>query len=344
MYTLAEFDSFSKKYLIDWEQKSTVRTGKRSRLNKAYISKIELSINLKRYIKHPEIKVLTQEQLQPFYLQALCDMLYGVAHFEVNFVTDQCGKLANKDLGINLTNAIKQVAIAIGTDEMYHAFAARELLADIEEVTGVIPSALQNIDKVTEEQKKLDTDKAEESPIMPLEYLKSMVPPKLERVVEATLLCILENSVVDDLFEMAKDMDDVNPVAVYNREHIQDEGRHRVFFQRLLKYIWSSITEEDRIALGQAIAGFFKKYWTSPSLDKLVESNCRMLKKLPLSESSIRDIATQDAASEIKKKIYEKEGFKNPMQLMNIAGITQHEPTHALFVSQGLLLESLAVV
>jgi hypothetical protein len=143
---------------------------------------------------------------------------------------------------------------------------------------------------------------------------------------------------------MAKDIEDVNPLANYIREHIQDEGRHRVFFQSLLKYIWSSISDEDRIVLGQAIAAYFKKYWTPQSLDKWVEVNCKALQKLPLSELTIKNIVSQEAVSNLQRSIYENEGLKNPMQLMKIAGITQHEPTHSLFVSKGLLPESLAVV
>jgi hypothetical protein len=61
---------------------------------------------LKPFAEYAEIQALTPSQLHPLYLQSLSDMLYGVAQFEVNFVTDQCGKLANKDLGIELTDAI----------------------------------------------------------------------------------------------------------------------------------------------------------------------------------------------------------------------------------------------
>ncbi len=344
MYTLSEFDSFSKKYLIDWEQKSTVRTGKRSRLDKSRLSKVHCDYSLKPYLHYPEIQALTQEQLYPFYLQVFCDRLYGVAQFEVNFVTEQCGKLANKDLGVELTNSIKQVAIAIGTDEMYHAFAARELLNDIEEYTGVIPTALQEIVEIIPKKIEQDSDKDAEPILQVAEFFKKMVSPKLERIAETTLLCILENAVVEQLFDMAKDIEDVNPLAIYLREHLQDEGRHRVFFQRLLKYIWSSISDEDRIVLGQAIVGYCKRYWSPPSFDKLVERNCKALKKLPLSESTIKDIVSQDVALVLQKPIFEMDSIKNPMQLMKIAGITQHEPTHSLFVSQGLLPESLAVV
>ncbi len=340
MLTLSEFDTFSKKYLLDWEQRSTVRTGKRSRLNKEVISKVEFSLHLKPFLQYPEIRAFTPEELHPYYLQALCDMLYGVAHFEVDFVTDQCGKLANKDLGIELSAAIKQVAIAIGTDEMYHAFAARELLADIEEFTGVIPTVLQQSTQEQPQQVLAESDPKVEPRLMPLEYFKTSVPPALERIAETTFLCILENAVVDDLFEMAKDFEVVNPVAVYNREHIQDEGRHKVFFQRLLKYIWGAISEEDRVVLGKAIAGYFKKYM-SHSREELERAFSKSLQKLPLSESAIQSIAAQVANEMLAKPFYQKDFTKNPMHLMGFAGVTEHAPTRELFLNLGLLAESL---
>jgi len=341
MQTLSELDSFSKKYLLDWEQKSTVRTGKRSRLDKAMISKVEFPYTIKQFLQYPEVKALTQAELQPFYLQSLCNVLYAVTQFEVNFVTDQCGKLANKDLGIELSSSIKQVAIAIGTDEMYHAFAARELLSDIEELTGVIPAALQKTSAKTSREDLANPIKQAKARLTHVEYFKNAVPEKLERVAETTLLCILENAVVDDLLEMAKNYQVDNPVALYNREHIHDEGRHKVFFQRLLKYIWSALSEEDRLSLGQAIAGYYEQYFQLPPYDELVQITSANLQKLPLSEDVIRLIAPQEAKSLAKQPLYEKDFIQNPMRLMAFAGVSDHPPTRELFLKVGLLAPSL---
>jgi hypothetical protein len=341
MQTLSELDSFSKKYLLDWEKKSTVRTGNRSRLDKSMISKVEFPYVIKQILQYPEVKALTQEELQPFYLQSLCNVLYGVTQFEVNFVTDQCGKLANTDLGIELSNSIKQVAIAIGTDEMYHAFAARELLSDIEELTGVTPVVPQKNKPELQKDHLASSNQQAKARLTPVEYFKNAVPEKLERIAETTLLCILENAVVDDLLEMAKDFDDANPVAVYNREHIQDEGRHKVFFQRLLKYIWGAISEEDRIALGKAIAGYYEKYLEMPSYDELVKIASKNLQKLPLSEDVIQSLAPQITKSLAKQPLHEKDFIQNPMRLMAFAGVSDHPPTRELFLKIGLLAPSL---
>ena len=342
--TLSDLDSFSKKYLLDWEKKSTVRSGKRSRLDKTMISKVEFPYIIKQFLQYPEIKALTQEQLQPFYLQSLCNVLYGVTQFEVNFVTDQCGKLANKDLGIELSTSIAQVAIAIGIDEMYHAFAARELLADIEELTGVIPEASQKSSSEPRKDTLANSNKPAKAPLSPFEYFKNAVPEKLERIAETTLLCILENAVVDDLFEMAKDLQTANPVAIYNREHLQDEGRHKVFFQRLLKYIWGALSEEDRICLGQAIAGYYENYSRPPSYDELLQITSINLQKLPLSEDVIQSIAPRIAKSMINQPLHETDFFKNPMRLMAFAGVSDHPPTRELFLKIGLIAPSLETV
>jgi hypothetical protein len=337
--SLNEFDSFAKKYLVDWENKSTVRSQKRSRLQKEGIPEIIFPFFIKSYLKYPEVKALTNEQLAPFYLQSLCDMLYGVAHFEVNFVTDQCGKLANLDLGLELSDSIKQVAIAIGTDEMYHAFVARELLADIKTLTGVIPTASKPsvvVDKPVSIEGEEDMPKPLAKP-SPMEFFKGIVSPKLQRIAETTLLCILENSVVDDFFELAKDSKNNNPVSVYNREHLHDEGRHKVFFQRLLKYIWTNISEEDRVILGKAIAGYFEEYFLNQNADKKLEFHQKAIEKLGLSPDCSKNIATRLIDEESKVPHYAKDYIKNPMRLIEFAGLNQHEPTQQLFVKLGLL-------
>ena len=259
--SLSEFHTYAQKYLIDWENKSTVRTKKRARFSKSQLEKVDFSFSLKPYKHFPEIQALKKKQLQAFYLQSFCDLLDGVANFEVNFVTDQCGKLANRELGIDLSDSIKQVAIAIGTDEMYHALVARELLSDMKTLMGVTPT-IANKPVASEPLDTTSKIKKKEVPVKPLDYFRSAVPTELQHIAEATLLCILENAVIDDVIQMAKVAHTGNPAVIYCREHLHDESRHKVFFQQLLKYLWSAISEKDRVVLGRAIAGYFVKYLT----------------------------------------------------------------------------------
>jgi len=332
---LAELQAFSQKYLIDWENNSTVRTQKRSQLNKSLLTNIDFSFSLKAYQDYPEVQAIKRKQLQAFYLQSFCDFLYGSADVEVNFITDQCGKLANGDLGIELSDSIKQVAIAIGTDEMYHAFVSRELLSSIKILMGVTPTfeSDPSAPKKSAISSKL---KKQGVQVRPLDYFRSVVPAKLKRVAETTLLCILENAVVDDIIEIAKVTGTGNPINIYFREHLDDESRHKVFFQHLLKYIWSAISEKDRITLGRAIAGYFVKYLT-PERDQLFEFHRNTLQRLGLPTAISRSIAQKVTDQECQKQLHEIDFIKNPIRLMKTAGVIEHEPTHRLFIKRCLL-------
>jgi hypothetical protein len=333
--SLNELRSYSQKYLNDWENKSTIRTQKRSRSSQRLLLKLDFSVSLKPYAHLPEIKALKKKQLRAFYLQSYCDLLYGVANFEVNFVTDQCGKLANQDLGIELSDSVKQVAIAIGIDEMYHAFVARELLSDLKTLAGITPTFASKpvmLKKTT----TTSTMKKSEVLLMPLEYFKNAVPPKLQRIAETTLLCILENALVDDFIEMAKHARTDNPADVYAREHLHDESRHKVFFQHLLKYIWSAISEKNRVVLGRAIAGYFVKYMT-PNEEQLTAFHRRTLEHLGLPVELCQSIANKLSEQECKKQLHELEFIKNPMRLMKVAGVSDHPATRRLFIRKHLL-------
>ncbi len=327
--------AYSEKFLNDWENKSTVRTQKRSRFSKQLLEKIEFAYHLKSYAHYPEVQALSKKQLQPFYLQSLCDMLGAVAFFEVSFVTDQCGKLALQDLGVELSDSIKQAAIAIGTDEMYHAFVARELLADIKRLTGMVPSHIGTaaVKKKSAVTKKI---KASEVRLAPLDYFKEAVPPKLQNITAAIVLCISENSAVDDLISMARNASKNNPADIYIREHLADESRHAAFFQRLLTYMWSTVTEKDRIILGRAIAGYFVKYTSSNEAHRY-GFHCSQLKLLGLSDQACQTIAQEVARQECARLLHEVEFNKPAMRLMKVAGVCDHPPTHRLFVKNNLL-------
>lgn len=344
MLSLNQLDSYAKRYLISWEQKSTVRTQQRSRLDKNSISKIEFKFPIKPYLDYAEIKALTHNQLHPFYMQSLCDMLSGVAHIETDLVADQCTKLANRDLGFELSNSIKQVAITIATDEFYHAYVAREMLDDIEMLTGYIPSEKKKA-KVRSVPSEPSMNKPELLPRQsPIEYFTLSLPASLHGIASTVWLCILENIVAEDFFVLAKNFQDDNPFSIYNREHLHDEGRHRVFFQKLLEYLWSVITENDRVILGQAIVGYINQFHSRKSLEKQTQLNINLLSKLNLPDSAIQFIAYDVALIQNSIPYYECDSIKPVMTLMEIAGITDHGPTRELFSEKELIKPQLACV
>lgn len=328
---LAELDAYSRKYLLAWDDKSTVRTQKRSRFKKGSLSKVVFPLPLKPFMHLPEVQALSKKKLQPFYLQSFCDMLHHVGRFEVMFVAKQCGKLANEDLGLELTDSVRQVAIAIGIDEMYHALVAKELVADIRMLAGVIPTALKAARPVKKTRKK------QAPPPTALEVFKASLPERLHRLAEVTLLCILENGIVDDIIEMARYAGSDNPADVYVREHLTDESRHKIFFQRLLKYIWTSVSEKDQVVLGRAIVKYFVGNFTTMPLAQLAGYYSHTLREAGLADELAHTLGEQVAIRDIELPLYELNIVSNPVHLMRVAGVLDHLPTRKLFVKHRLI-------
>ena len=337
MYSLEEFDAYSRGYLLSWEKKSTVRNHERTRLDLNSIEQLEFTFPLKQYLEYPEIKSLPQKDLHPFYLQWLCDMLSNVARNEVEVIADLCSKLANQNLGIELSNAIKQVAITIATDEYYHAYVAREMLADFEELIGCVPAGPKKPNVETNASAIRSNKEQLPQRLTQIEHFKNSVPQELSNIALIVLLCILENFVVDEFVVMAENKQNGNPFSTYHREHLQDEGRHKAFFQKLLSYIWSAISEEDRIILGQVIADYAIQFFPRSTLEKRIQANTRFLSKFNIPNSAVQSIAYDAAITESSKPLCEDLQIKCLMSLMNVAGITSHAPTYQMFLDNDLI-------
>jgi hypothetical protein len=211
------------------------------------------------------------------------------------------------------------------------------MLADFEGLTGYIPAGHIKSNIVTntsgDDSNKNNLPQRES----PMEYFKNALPPEICNIGSTVLLCILENAVVDDLVVMAANQQTINPLIISMREHLNDEGRHKVFFQKMLTYIWGAISEEDRVVLGSTIATYALQSTPKNSLEKQIQSNVKFLSKFNLSDSAVEAMAYDAAIAKSSKLLYEDPQIKGLMSLMNVAGITSHAPTHQIFLDNNLI-------
>jgi len=322
-----DLDAYCEHYLVEWEKRATVRTKTRTRLTEESLRQ-ELFIHpLKPFLQHKAVIALGPRAVHDFSLQAACNLFQGVANFEIDFVAHICAKIANHNIGVELPEAAKQVAISIGTDEMYHAFTARECLNDIKRHAGVEPFEPVSV---------APTDFGEKVP--PLDFFKSAVPRHLEAIAETTLLCLLENTFTEELYGLSKDATKDSPMHVIMREHIMDEGRHMVYFQRLLKHIWANISEDDRCALGQALVKYCDSYLVIDSAASLT-GYTHVLHQLGLDQETAIKIARETVESEAEPTKDQMKSIVNPLHLMRVAGILEHAPTHQLLLQSGWILK-----
>lgn len=322
-----DLDTYCENYLIEWEKRATVRTKSRTRLTQESLKQELFTHPLKPFLQHEAVLALGPKAVHDFSLQAACNLFQGVANFEIDFVASICAKIANHNIGVALPEAAKQVAISIGTDEMYHAFTARECLNDIKLHTGVEPYEPVSV---------APTDFGEKVP--PLAFFKSAVPKHLEAIAETTLLCLLENTFTEELYGLSKDATKDSPMHVIMREHILDEGRHMVYFQRLLRHIWSNITEDDRVSLGQALVKYCDNYLVIDAAASLT-GYTHVLHQLGLDKDTSIKIARETVAGEPEPTKDQMKSIVNPLHLMRVAGILDHAPTHQLLLNSGWILK-----
>ena len=122
------------------------------------------------------------------------------------------------------------------------------------------------------------------------------------------------------------------------REHVTDEGRHMVFFQRLLKHIWASLDEEIRCMLGQSILGYFNKYL---NLDEgsTMSVYTGLLRQLGLNEQDCITVANDTITRDGILPKDQMPSIVNPLHLMKVSGVLEHKPTRDLLVAHGWLRE-----
>ena len=327
-----EFEAYCDKYLVEWEKRATVRTKPRTRLTEGIKTENMFVFPLKPFAGHERFEAIGKERIQEFSVRAACNMFLGVSSFEVDFVTAQCSKLAGAGIGIDLPDSAKRVAVAIGTDEMYHAFVANECLADIKRFTGIVPVAQEAGGPADFNARK-----------PPLEHFKQALGPGNEALAEVTLLCFLENNFTEELYGIAKGQTPESQMHTIIREHVMDEGRHMVYFQRLLKHIWSSITEEMRCTLGKSMVDFCDIYLT---LDEqtVMGGYTSTLRQLGLSEDDCITIARDTILKDGLLSKDEMPSIVNPKHLMKVAGVLEHQPTRDLMIASGWLKDAAVAV
>lgn len=325
--TLNSLENFSIKYLEEWNKRASVRSKARTRFQAEHLSKNLYLYPIKPFLSHPIVNSLSDEQLRKYSYRAAGDMLELVSNFETQLVTDQCCKLANQGIGIFLPDSVKQVALTVGVDEVYHAFAANEFLIDIKNLSGISPSNTDLKDLLNDSPHPFNPLDVSE-----LDYFKKNLPEELLRIGETVLLCIMENSFTEELFGITKGADLSNPFEVYVREHVIDETRHMNFFRNLLKYIWASLDEDNKNLLGSVIVNYFDAFHdlNSDSFKRFSELE---LQKLGLDKNQAIEVYSDCTKHWPPLLKTEMPFLKSRFELLEFAGLLDHNPTRKLLTA-----------
>lgn len=239
-------DEFSQQYLQQWDKRATVRSKPRYRITESDTRQDMFPAGIQPLVKHEAVTALGKDAVRELLVRTAYQWQGAVADVEVEVVAHLCGGLANQNVQFALPGAARQVLLTIGTDEMYHAYAAREYIDQVRRLTGIEP-----------QQARGD---AVHSMAAALAYIRRSAPAGLMREAEAMALCFAEHFVTEELFGLVKDGAPQGSFQIITREHLIDEGRHQVFFAKLMAHMWEGLEPACRSALGQLLPGFLDAF------------------------------------------------------------------------------------
>jgi len=314
-----DFDKYCQRYLEQWEQRATVRHLTRTRLT-AETSRDDLyPPALQISLSHPEVVARGPEVRHRLLALQTASFMTHVALLEVDIITNLCIDFVGKGAGIPVPYSAQQVALTVATDELYHAFVAREFIADLKEHTGIeflnpAASSLQ----------------------LAFEALRSITPAELTRPTEIMALCFAENFVTEELFGLSKEAEPQGAFHTNVREHMMDEGRHQIFFQKLFRYLWHSLDEDQRRALGQLIPCFLDGFLDGNSFEK---SEIDLLEAIGFDHHSATRIAKEAIAASFSGQSFKGKSnikfMRNVLNLVDVSGILEHAPTRQVMTDCG---------
>jgi hypothetical protein len=277
---MSDIDTYSRRYLEQWDKRATLRTRPRYRMSAAEAVGYVYPIATQPLARHPAVSGRGREAVHELLVRTALQWQTALAIIEVDPIADLCGKLANGVVRYWLPESARQVALTIATDEMYHAYTARESNAQVTRLTG-IEAPLAN---------------ASTTLVQALKYVRQNAPPDLRGEAETMVLCFAENFVTEELFGFSMDGNAQNPFYVIIREHLMDEGRHQKFFRELLTHLWAGIDDDARSQLGCLLPGFFDTFLGD--FDHFLEMRVELLLFLGFDRNTCCTIAEEAYAAQ----------------------------------------------
>lgn len=317
---MSGIDAYSQGYLRQWDASATIRTRPRYRLSADQPLGGLFPIALQPIARHPAVAALGRDVVEGLLVRTAYMFQGAIASIEVEVVTALCNALAVRTLNFELPESARHVALTIATDEVYHAYAAREFISDVRKISGIEPPLPESDSEIAKA----------------VSFVKRTAPPEFLGEAETMALCFAENFVTDELFDMWKGVEEDNPFRTVLREHLIDEGRHQIFFQNLMRHMWNGLDVAAKDALGGLLPGFLDAFL----MDKTTmgEKTIGMLGCLGFDRARSLEIMAEAYAAERGGANEGKHAQKYVAQCMNLlrgSGILDHAPAREALIESG---------
>lgn len=260
-----------------------------------------------------------EEMIDRILLQTAYKFMYDIAYVEVELINATALKVYNGSIDLNLPKNVKNDMLSIIVDEAFHAYVAIDF---IEQVKNVRKEDIFSIPKSVE--LKIAMDK----------FIPKL-PKNMQGFFEVVCICLGENTLTKELFEMTK-YKSLNPFFhEVMADHMIDEGRHSAFFKKILSFIWFNADDDIKTEVGKILPCFILEYLSSTLR---IEWDRELLYFLNFQEEEI-DIIIKDIYPPSSNRMISKCNpvAKNLLDVLDRCHILSHKKTASAFREYELL-------
>ena len=302
--------------LEDWDRKASVRTSPpRLLCREETQGKIYFMPEVVPVAQHPAL--LARDLSDTLLIEHLYTYLNFTTVLEHNVINVVAQQIAQGQVTVDLSPAMRIDAFKVYCDEGYHALFCAHLIQQVESVTGIpfrpraIPSFLQR-----------------------LRGLQASVAQEFSQMAEICFSVVSETLITQTLARTAKDTRVVDAVRHVMADHAQDEARHHAYFADLFEIIWPQLSAREQATVGPLLPQFIMGF---------LEPDIATLRNL-LSFYGLRAGTIQDVLDECYPTVQvlddARAAAQTTLRLFTRCGVLEEPQTADAFYASGLLNEA----
>jgi P-aminobenzoate N-oxygenase AurF len=264
--------------------------------------------------EHPKVVALGHPAVNYVLAQSTYKYMYEIGLLETKYVID-CGlKIVNDQIMPGAATEMDKLdALTIVIDEGYHAHVALDFIIQMKEKIGISPL------KVPQTNGNLDA----------VGRAFASLPESAHRDFELISVCLAEHTLTKDLLSIGREQEASRTFTQVMTDHVSDEGRHANYFARLVKRNWTSMSEENRMIIGQMLPSYLDDYLAGDEdreFDRMVLAACG------LNPEDMEEVLRDTSASYYEAMHgYIIKTKANLISLLGRMGVLDHAPTRAAF-------------
>ncbi len=231
-------------YVSNWQRRAMIRHQQPFSLDaypdqqdRFHCPRVKLPICM-----HPLVMARGVETTRVLLLQACYRFMDEIASIEENVVIDVNTKILNRSYLTDLDDSYCQVLRSINIDEYFHSMMSSSYRDQLRARTGCEPIRF-----------RAPSTRAEM-----IRRSRWIENSRVRELFEVSVLCLIENTVVDSLLDCTKDERCHDAFMEFVRRRLQDEAFHGRFYRELLKTAYECIDIDIQESVARIVPEFIR--------------------------------------------------------------------------------------